>query len=158
MNLKQYKEVVLRYWDSRSGRERKLLLAWGISISLLLLIFGIINPIQQKTASLKKRIPVLEKQLLLMRAQSQPIPIRPSGNSADLRSTLFEILARKQISADIRSLSNGQIELRLPAMEIREALTLAQSLRDEPQARIGALQISAEAGQNVRMVLEIGKK
>lgn len=157
MNLKPQQEAIQRYWNSRSERERKLLLAWAVGVSILLVIFGVIVPLQQKTAALQKRIPVLEKQLLLMRAQNQTVAARPAGNAADLRSTMFEILARKQISADIRSLSNGRIELRLPAMQIREALTLAQSLRDEPQTKISALQITTDPDQSVRMVLEAGK-
>lgn len=155
---KHHKEAALRYWSTRSPRERKLLLIWAIGLSILIVCFGVVLPVQKKINLLQARIPTLEKQLLLMRTQAPSASLRPAASTADLRSTLFEVLARKNISTDIRALSNGRIELRLPALGTQEALALAQSLRDETGAQISALQINTNTtGQGVQMVLEMGR-
>lgn len=155
---KSYRDAIQTYWSARTERERRFILIWAAALGTLILIFGIALPLNQKIAQLEKRIPPLEKQLLLMRAQTQNTPAKPATSIADLRSTLFEILARDKIHADIRALTNGRIELRLPAMHFQDGLSLANNLRQETRAQILALQITANApAQPAQLVLEMGR-
>lgn len=152
-------QTLSSYWYSRSDKQRYLLLLTGIVLIGLIAIFAIVLPLQNKIRTLNAEIPALEQSLLQMRAQSQSKPATKAGNSADLRSTLFEILARENISTDLRALSNGRIELRLPTLAFKEALSLAQTLRAESNAQIMALQITFDQNdQTSQFVIEMGRK
>jgi len=131
------KEKAMLWWHARSPRERAILLAWAIIATILLLWFAVLSPLGRRIDQLEKRVPELESKLYAMRAQP-PGPARaPSATSAaDLRSTLFGLLAEKKISGELRALSASRVELRLPELPMKEALELLEFLRRESGARV----------------------
>jgi len=151
---------LLLWWQGRSVRERKILMAWSVAVTVLLLWFGLIAPLWQRIATLERRVPELETQLNKMRAR--PVAIQrtaPSGDAAggDLRSTLFGALAERKISAELRALSAARVEMRLPELPVKDALDLLDALRQASGARVAVLNVKAEAapGSPVRLVVEL---
>jgi len=151
---------LLLWWQGRSVRERKILLAWGVTVSVLLLWFGLLAPLWQRIATLERRVPALEAQLNKMRARPAATQRTASSGEAaggDLRSTLFGALAEKKISAELRALSTRRVEMRLPELPIKDALDLLDTLRQASGARVAVLNVKAEAapGSPVRLVVEL---
>ncbi|MFZ4538648.1 type II secretion system protein GspM [Propionivibrio sp.] len=154
------KEKITFWWQARSIREQKTLLAWGLAFVALLMWFAIISPLSKRIDQLEKRIPELETRLNTMR--SQPLnEIRAQGitskNGADLRSTLFRLLADKNISAELRALSSSRVEIRLPGLPMKDALALLESLRQESGARVVVLNAKTEAASSgdARVIVEM---
>ena len=120
-------EKILVWWHARSDRERKILLAWSVSAALLLLWFALLSPLFQRMATLEQRVPQLEAQLNRMRTRPVDAPRAASTGGAagaDLRSTLYGLLAERKLSAELRSLSNSRVEMRLPELPMKEALDM----------------------------------
>ena len=147
---------LILWWQGRSERERKILLVWIAIVSLLLLVFGVIEPLSDRITVLEKRIPTLEVQLNKMRSHSggETRRVQTNQNNGDLRSTLFSLLADKKIQAELRALSSLRTEIRLPQLPIREAIDLLDSLRQESGSRVVILNIKAEA-TTVQIVAEL---
>lgn len=148
---------LIQFWLARSPREQKTLTLWGAVAGTLLLVFGLILPLQQQISRLQRSIPVLESQLFAMRAQPaqglRPVSAHATG---DLRTTLFQLIGGQKHSIDLRSISAERVELRLPALPVAEALALADGLRRDAQARIALLAIQNEGkDKTVRLVLEM---
>ena len=150
------------WWQARTDRERKILVAWSAVVVLLLLWFGVLTPLFQRINALEKRVPMLESQLNRMRAR--PLDAgRSSGALAagqageDLRSVLFGLLAERKISAELRALSTSRVEMRLPELPMKEALDLLDALRRETGARVAVLNVSTEAAPKAasRVVVEL---
>ncbi len=151
---------ILQWWQARSNRERTILLAWGAVVALLLMWFGVVAPLNQRIATLEKRIPELETQLNRMRAQptGSPSAARPAGTvDGDLRSTLYGWLAERKLSAELRTLSSSRVEMRLPELPAKEALDVLDALRQEYGTRIAVVNLrgNAEPGSAVRIVAEL---
>ncbi len=151
---------LLLWWQGRSVRERKILLAWSVTVSVLLLWFGSIAPLVHRIATLEQRVPALEAQLNKMRAGTVVAQRKASFSEAasgDLRSTLFGALAEKKTSAELRALSSARVEMRLPELPIKDALDLLDALRQASGARVAVLNVKAEAapGSPVRLVVEL---
>ncbi|MBS1157100.1 MAG: Type secretion system protein [Proteobacteria bacterium] len=152
------KARLIQFWQSRSLREQKILAVWGVLVGTVLLVFGLILPLQQQISRLQRSIPVLEGQLFAMRAQPTPgmRPSQAASAQGDLRSTLFQLLSTRKTAADLRSLSAERVELRLPELPINEALALADGLRQDADARITTLSIKRESANGpARVVLEM---
>ena len=151
---------LLLWWQGRSARERTILLAWSVTVGLLLLWFGLLAPLWQRIATLEQRVPALEAQLNKMRARPVATQRTASASEAadgDLRSTLFGVLAEKKISAELRALSSARVEMRLPELPIKDALDLLDTLRQASGVRVAVLNVKAEAapGSPVRLVVEL---
>lgn len=148
------------WWQGRSTRERVILQVWSVTVSLLLLWFGLLAPLVHRIATLEQRVPALEAQLNKMHARSVATQ-RPAGAAeaagGDLRSTLFGELAEKKLSAELRALSTTRVEMRLPELPIKDALDLLGTLRQASGARVAVLNVKAEAaaGSPVRLVVEL---
>lgn len=155
------KARLLQFWQTRSPREQKILVVWGGLVGIMLLVFGLILPLQQQISRLQRSIPVLEGQLFAMRTQPA-VGARPSQAAnvqGDLRSTLFQLLSTKKTAADLRSLSAERVELRLPELPITEALALADGLRQDANARITTLSIKRESTNGpARVLLEMERR
>jgi type II secretory pathway component PulM len=148
------------WWQGRSSRERTILLAWGGVATILLLWFAVISPLRQRINQLEQRVPELESKLYLMRAHPlNEVRVQSVDNksAADLRSTLFRLLADKKISAELRALSASRVEMRLPELPMKEALDLLESLRQESGARIVVLNAKTDAASSAtsRLVVEL---
>jgi len=138
--IRQLKDNVVLWWHARSPRERTILLAWVTIATLLLLWFAVLSPLARRIDQLEKRVPELESKLYSMRAQPLNAVRAPSAASAaDLRSTLFRLLADKKISGELRALSALRVELRLPELPMKDALELLEFLRQESGARVVVL-------------------
>lgn len=153
------KQRMTLFWQTRSLREQKVLLAWSVIVGTGLLYFGLIAPLQQQITRLQHGLPTLEGQLFAMRAlpadatRHKPVSVNDQG---DLRSTLFQLLSTRNNPADLRSLSAERVELRLPEQALPEALALADSLRQDAHARITALSIKRDdADSPARVVIEM---
>jgi len=151
---------LLFWWQGRSARERTVLQVWSVTVSVLLLWFGLIAPLMQRIATLEQRVPTLEVQLNKMRARpvaSQRPASLAEAVGGDLRSTLFGALAEKKISAELRALSTTRVEMRLPELPIKEGLDLLDTLRQASGARVAVLNLKAEdaPGSPVRLVVEL---
>lgn len=131
------------YWQQRNARERKMLMIWSIAVGLAILYFGIYSPLTTQIGKLSVSVPRLEGQLFAMRG-SKPDTNRPKAASGDLRSATFAALAAKKISADVRSISATQLELRTSPASVSEALELANALKSELGAKVIALQIKQD--------------
>ncbi len=141
-------EKFLVWWNARSDRERKILLAWSVSAALLLLWFGLLSPLFQRMATLEKRVPQLEAQLNRMRLRPAETPRAASAGGAagaDLRSTLYGLLAERKLSAELRALSTSRVEMRLPELPVKEALEVIDSLRQEAGARVVVFNVRTES-------------
>lgn len=151
------KQRIVLFWQARNAREQKILLAWAAVMALVLLYSAVISPLQTRITRLQRSIPALESQLFAMRAQP-PQAMRPASanTTGDLRTTLFQLIGAQKRSIDLRSISAERVELRLPALPVNEALSLADSLRRDAQARIAMLAIQNDGKDNaVRLVLEM---
>lgn len=159
--MKAFLLPLTQFWHARSPREQKILALWGALAGAALLVFGLILPLQQQIARLQRSIPLLESQLFAMRAQ--PTVGAHPGSAAkvqgDLRSSLFQLLSNQKTAADLRSLSAERVELRLPELPIAQALTLADSLRQDVRARITTLSIQHDSASGpARVVLELERR
>ncbi len=153
-------EKLILWWQGRSDRERTILRAWGVAVGALLLWFAVLSPLFQRIATLEKRVPVLEAQLNKMRArpvESKRSPSAANPAQGDLRSTLFGMLAERNVSAELRALSNARVEMRLPELPMGEALVLLEALRRETGTRVAVLNVKTEAasGSVSRVVVEL---
>ena len=152
-------EKLILWWQGRSPRERTILFAWGSAVTILLLWFAVLSPLLQRIATLEKRVPVLEAQLNKMRAR--PVENRRTQSAAnpangDLRSTLFGLLAERNVSAELRALSTARVEMRLPELPMGEVLELLDALRRETATRVAVMNVKTEAaGSAARVVVEL---
>ena len=150
---------LILWWQGRSARERTILQVWSVTVSVLLLWFGLLAPLVHRIATLEQRVPALEAQLNKMRAHpvAAQHPASAEAAGGDLRSTLFGVLAEKKISAELRALSTARVEMRLPELPIKEVLDLLDTLRQASGVRVSVLNIKAEAapGSPVRLVVEL---
>ncbi|QZA80456.1 type II secretion system protein GspM [Deefgea piscis] len=145
------------YWLARNPRERKMLLIWAFLVISGLLYFAVYAPLNAQINRLQRQIPQLENQLMAMRG-SKPIAIASrAASTQDLRSATFAELSSKGISADVRSISNQQLEVRSNLPSIAEALQLANALRHSVQAKITAIQITPDAA-SVSLVLVLERQ
>lgn len=136
-DMRDLKDKALLWWHARSPRERTILLAWAIVATLLLLWFAVLSPLGRRIDLLEQRVPELESKLYAMRSQPLNSP-RPASavSAADLRSTLYRLLADRKISGELRALSSSRVELRLPELPMQQALELIEVLRQESGARV----------------------
>ena len=144
------------WWQDRPDRERKILLVWAIVVALLLLWFGVLAPLITRIDVLEKRIPSLEAQLNKMRSRTtgEIRRTQASQSNEDLRSVLFGLLANKETHVELRALSTLRTEVRLPQLQIHEAIDLLDTLRQESGARVVSLNIKSEAS-TVQIVAEL---
>ena len=77
---------------------------------------------------------------------SKPDAVRAKTTTGDLRSAVFAALSAKKISADVRSISTTQLELRSSHPSVNEALQLANSLKTELGAKVISIQIKQDNG------------
>jgi type II secretory pathway component PulM len=142
------------YWQQRQPRERKMLAIWSIAVALAVLYFGIYSPLSTQIGKLSVSVPRLEGHLFAMRG-SKPETTRAKTNTGDLRSAVFAALSAKKISADVRSISATQLELRSSHTSVNEALQLANALKSELSAKVISIQIKQESsGAALVLVLE----
>ena len=135
--MRDLKDKALLWWQGRSPRERVILLAWAIVASVLLLWFAVLSPLGRRIDQLEQRVPELESKLYSMRSQPLAAPRAPgAASAADLRSTLYRLLADKKISGELRALSSSRVELRLPELPMSEAIELLEFLRQQSGARV----------------------
>ena len=138
--MRDMKDRAVLWWHARSPRERIILVVWAIAATLLLLWFAVLSPLARRIDQLEQRVPELESKLYSMRAQplnsSRPAS---AASAADLRSTLYRLLADRKISGELRALSASRVELRLPELPMKDALELLEFLRQESGARVVAL-------------------
>ena len=156
--MRDLKDKALLWWSARSPRERTILMLWAIVATLLLVWFGVLSPLSRRIAQLEQRVPELEAKLYSMRAQPLVAPRAPSAASAaDLRSTLYRLLADKKISGELRALSSSRVELRLPELPMKDALELLESLRQQSGARVVVFNARSEAAPAAasRVVVEL---
>lgn len=139
--MRGLKDKAVLWWHARSPRERSILLVWASGALLLLLWFAVLSPLGKRIDQLEKRVPELESKLYSMRAQplNQARAQGATKSAADLRSTLFRLLADKKINGELRALSASRVELRLPELPMKDALELLDFLRQESGARIVVL-------------------
>ncbi|WP_035853735.1 type II secretion system protein GspM [Deefgea rivuli] len=142
------------YWQQRNPRERKMLSIWLLAVLCAILYFGIYAPLTTQIARLSVNVPRLEGHLLAMRG-SKPEVLSVRGKDVDLRSAVFAALSIKKISADVRSISPTQLELRSTHASVGEALQLASALRGEVAAKVTSIQIKQDsAAVALLLVLE----
>ena len=131
------KDKALLWWNARSPRERTILVLWTTVATFLLVWFAVLSPLGRRIDQLEQRVPELESKLYAMRAQPLGPARAPSAASAaDLRSTLYRLLADKKISGELRALSSSRVELRLPELPMSEAVELLEFLRQQSGARV----------------------
>ena len=158
--MRDLKDKARLWWQARSPRERVILLAWAVAATLLLLWFGVLSPLARRIDQLEQRIPELEAKLSAMRAQ-QPAggaaPAPRATSAADLRSTLYRLLADKKVSGELRALSSSRVELRLPELPMPAALELIEFLRQQSGARVVVFNAKSEAASAAvsRVVVEL---
>lgn len=141
------------YWQQRNPRERKMLSIWLLAVLCGILYFGIYAPLTTQIARLSANVPRLEGHLLAMRGSKPEVSgVRNKANQTDLRSATFAALSVKKISADVRSISPTQLELRSSHTSVAEALQLANALRTELAAKVAAIQITQDSA-SVALVL-----
>lgn len=148
------------WWQGLSAREHRILSIWGLAVFALLLWFAVISPLTNRIHQLESHVPELEARLNAMRAQPLGDVRAKSPNnrpSADLRSTIFRLLADKKISAELRALSSSRVEMRLPELPMKDALDLLEFLRQESAARVVVFNAKNEAasGNAARLVVEL---
>jgi type II secretory pathway component PulM len=158
--MQQMRENVAVWWQARSSREQKIVLAWGLTATALLLWFAVIAPLGNRIDQLEKRVPELESKLHSMRAQplnGTRTQGQSSKNAADLRSTLFRLLADKKINAELRAISSSRVEMRLPELPMKDALDLLEFLRQESGSRIVVLNAKTDTASRAvsRIVVEL---
>ena len=156
--MRDLKDKALLWWHARSPRERTILGLWAIVATLLLVWFGVLSPLSRRIAQLEQRVPELEAKLYSMRAQPLAAPRAPgAASAADLRSTLYRLLADKKISGELRALSSSRVELRLPELPMKDALELLESLRQQSGARVVVFNARSEAAPAAasRVVVEL---
>lgn len=134
----------LEYWQQRNPREQKVLTIWLVAMLCAIIYFGIYKPLTTQNARLAINVPRLAGHLLAMRG-SKPEVISVRGKEADLRSAVFNALSIKKISADVRSISPKQLELRSTHTSVGEALQLAHGLRGEVAAQVTSIQIKQDS-------------
>jgi len=137
--MKELRAKTAAWWQARSRRERTILLIWGVGAAVLLMWFAVLSPLGNRIDQLERLVPELESRLYSMRAQHLNEPrAQGSGSTsaADLRSTLFRLLAERKVSGELRALSASRVELRLPELPMKEALELLEFLRQESGARV----------------------
>lgn len=138
--MRDMKDRAVLWWHARSPRERIILVVWAIAAALLLLWFAVLSPLGRRIDQLEQRVPELESKLYSMRAQPlNEARAQKATSAADLRSTLFRLLAEKKVSGELRALSASRVELRLPALPMKDALELLEFLRRESGARVVVL-------------------
>lgn len=156
--MRDLKDKALLWWQARSPRERAILLAWAIVATVLLLWFAVLSPLTRRIDQLEQRVPELESRLYAMRAQPPSASRAASATSAaDLRSTLYRLLADKKISGELRALSSSRVELRLPELPMNDALELLEFLRQQSGARVVVFNAKSEAAPAAaaRVVVEL---
>ena len=156
--MRDIRNKALLWWQARSPRERVILLAWAIVVSVLLLWFAVLSPLGRRIDQLEQRVPELESKLYAMRAQPLAAPRAPGATSAaDLRSTLFRLLADRKISGELRALSTSRVELRLPELPMKEAFELLEFLRQQSGARVVVFNAKSEGASAAvsRVVVEL---
>lgn len=153
-------EKIVLWWQARSARERGMVLAWAVVVGLLLLWFGVISPLARRIDTLQKRVPALEAQLNRMRARPPDALRARSGAeqaSGDLRSTVFGLLAERNMNAELRALSTSRVEMRLPELPMSEAVELIDALRSASGARVAVFNVKTDnaASPVARVVVEL---
>ncbi|MBM5570186.1 MULTISPECIES: type II secretion system protein GspM [Deefgea] len=133
------------YWQQRQPRERLMLTVWLLAVLFALMYFAIYSPLNTQIAKLSSNVPRLEGYLFAMRG-SKPDAVRSKTATGDLRSAVFAALSAKKISADVRSISTTQLELRSSHSSVNEALQLANSLKTELAAKVISIQIKQDNG------------
>jgi type II secretory pathway component PulM len=157
-DMRDIKDKAVLWWHARSPRERAILLAWATIATILLLWFAVLSPLSRRIDQLEQRVPELESKLYSMRAQPLNETRTPgAASAADLRSTLFGLLAEKKISGELRALSASRVELRLPELPMKEALELLELLRRESGARVVVLNAKTDPAPATasRLVVEL---
>jgi type II secretory pathway component PulM len=153
------REKIPVWWQALSGRERGILLVWGITVAILFLWFAVVVPLQNRIHQLEIRVPELEARLNAMRAQpssAQRVQGTSDKNNVDLRSTLFRLLSDKKISAELRAITSSRVEMRLPELSMKDALDLLDDLRQESAAHVVVFNARTEsAGDTARLVVEM---
>ncbi|GHU33475.1 hypothetical protein AGMMS50256_25460 [Betaproteobacteria bacterium] len=150
-----------QWWQERSGRERRILVAWAATVAVLSLWFGVCAPLFQRIAVLEKQVPELE--ILLNRMRTQSPAVKSAGGAVvrqsneDLRSVLFGQLAERKITAELRALSPTRVEMRLPEMPMKEALEILDALRQETGSHVVVFGARSEAPSSgsARIVVEL---
>ena len=146
------------WWQARSPRERAILSAWAIIACVLLLWFAVLSPLGRRIDQLEQRVPELEAKLYAMRSQPLVAPRAPGATSAaDLRSTLYGLLADRKISGELRALSTSRVELRLPELPMKDVVELLEFLRQQSGARVVVFNAKSEAAPATasRVVVEL---
>ncbi|WP_348943886.1 type II secretion system protein GspM [Chitinibacter sp. FCG-7] len=144
------------YWQARSPRERRVLQIWLLLVASAAIYWGLYSPLSAEITRLQRAVPTLENQLITMRGSKTEVAVlQPSAAQQDLRTAAFAAISSKQLSADIRSITPTQLELRASLPTVNEALNLAHSLRNELAAKISAIQIKSDAqGTALLIILE----
>lgn len=144
------------YWQARSPRERRVLQIWLLLVASAAIYWGLYSPLSAEITRLQRTVPTLENQLITMRGSKTEVAVlQPSAAQQDLRTAAFAAISAKQLSADIRSITPTQLELRASLPTVNEALNLAHSLRNELAAKISTIQIKSDAqGTALLIVLE----
>jgi len=158
--MRDIKAKAMLWWSARSTRERTILIVWATVAALLLVWFSVLSPLFRRIDQLEKRVPELESKLYAMRAQplvGAHAHNATSNSAADLRSTLFRLLADKKVSGELRALSASRVELRLPELPMKDALELLEFLRQESGARIVVLNAKTDRAPAIvsRVVVEL---
>ncbi|WP_047392739.1 type II secretion system protein GspM [Chitinibacter sp. ZOR0017] len=144
------------YWASRSPREQRFLQGWAVAMLGLGLYFGLLSPLWQQISRLQVQVPRLEAQLMAMRATQPALAAPGKAATADLRSAAFSAMSARQLSADIRPLAAGQVEISLTQPNATAAVLLASALRSELAAQVVSLQLKQQ-GSEIGLVLVLAR-
>lgn len=138
-----WREKIKNFWDKRTTREQKILLWWMGGLACFLLYFLAVEPITKRIERLQKTLPDLEATLLSMRSDFAvgQQSVATQVKYTNLRSALFQFLEKHNISGDLRFPETDRAQLRLPEMDITQALDMLQKLRLEVAGRITMLSI-----------------
>ena len=154
------------WYLSLSERDRKIVLALGASISLLMIYTFVWMPLIKDNQQLEKRIEVSQTDLQWMKKASEkikahgPISNKPSGarKSSDSFLTLIEkTAASNNIKLDkVTPKKDQQVEIRLKEVSFNQAIDWVQMLEKRHGIRVSKFSSEkvAEGQVNLAIVLE----
>lgn len=143
-----------RFWAARNLRER-LMLGAGAAVLICAAYILAVSSLQQRIASLQRKLPELLLSSYEIAGGSQAVP--RAARSGDLRSELFKILADRGLQAELRALSTDKVEMRLPEQDAKTLISSLNAIRLAAGARVQSLQIrstESAGGAGATAVLE----
>ncbi|KAF7598699.1 MAG: hypothetical protein CGU28_09365 [Candidatus Dactylopiibacterium carminicum] len=129
------------WWQARQPRER---LALSVATGILVCVcwYLLASGLQQNINRMQRQLPELMHNSFEIAAGTRAAPPAPPVTTgADLRSDIFRLLAEREQPAELRALSVGSVEMRLPAAPGARQLETLHALRLGSGARVKSIQI-----------------